>query len=611
MKLFIKHNYKKILRLLLAIYLVSVGALIQIIWSTPYFGIIKTEESINGVIDFTGDDLTTKIANSFTYGDVEFFYNEWIVSDDEIKNEGIMIKIPSRWTGLDYNGTKLPKTGYGSYRFYLKGIPKGSTIRIWLDNDTAYRLYYNGELVGQVGDVYKDRLTTNYNKNFNQLYTVTTDEIEVVVEIGYSMAGGIIILPFFSSIDRGENPYTNFIASFIYIAIGLAIILFIFCIVFDVLKHQKTKLSIIMLGIILFFYSSFDLVYVFRNFDINVSVRLFEIVHFFTLLLLFGIIYFFLLKKSDNKINKYFYLYLLCDVLNYAIFIVLYGTRLLFISFILLFIIQTAFYIVFFRNYEVPYSFKFLLICIMSLMFAIMLDFCDMIVYSLWSIYSFYMFVIYADIIYILVKKISELAQYDIKNKFLEYQIECVSLNLHSEKNYLGHISNSINDESLVNSTHKYAEYLNTKNSYMLKYISFKREIEFTKLYVDSLVNFHSKLNTDEVKYFDFLVPSFIIQPIVENAIKHGGIRDSNQYIKIKSEIIDDYIYITISNNGLKFDMKKMDNRLGVGINNVIQRLRYLYSDCDVKFKSDVEQHVLFKINPKSIQNLDKLEVEN
>lgn len=92
-------------------------------------------------------------------------------------------------------------------------------------------------------------------------------------------------------------------------------------------------------------------------------------------------------------------------------------------------------------------------------------------------------------------------------------------------------------------------------------------------------------------------VPSMILQPIVENAVKHG-IRDidRNGEIKLKVEEQEEHILITISDNGVGITEDKIKEILsgntgtsdtdadstGIGLINVISRLKLYYGKKDL-----------------------------
>ena len=72
-------------------------------------------------------------------------------------------------------------------------------------------------------------------------------------------------------------------------------------------------------------------------------------------------------------------------------------------------------------------------------------------------------------------------------------------------------------------------------------------------------------------------VPSMILQPVFENAIKHGVYESIDPVdLKFKCEEADDYMKITISNN---YDEEAVPHKgEGIGISNIQSRLRMIYN---------------------------------
>ncbi|MDY3909251.1 MAG: histidine kinase [Eubacterium sp.] len=97
------------------------------------------------------------------------------------------------------------------------------------------------------------------------------------------------------------------------------------------------------------------------------------------------------------------------------------------------------------------------------------------------------------------------------------------------------------------------------------------------------------------VKEFEaenFELPSLTVQPIVENAVRHG-IRAKRETgtVTIATKLTDDSYIITVSDNGVGFDpsQKKNDGKDHVGISNVARRLEYMAGG-QMKIESTIGQ---------------------
>lgn len=80
-----------------------------------------------------------------------------------------------------------------------------------------------------------------------------------------------------------------------------------------------------------------------------------------------------------------------------------------------------------------------------------------------------------------------------------------------------------------------------------------------------------------DIKSDDFNMPTLTLQPIVENAVKHGICNKlEGGTIKISTEKKGRDHIITISDNGIGFEIEKVlsDGKSHVGIHNVKERLK-------------------------------------
>lgn len=108
--------------------------------------------------------------------------------------------------------------------------------------------------------------------------------------------------------------------------------------------------------------------------------------------------------------------------------------------------------------------------------------------------------------------------------------------------------------------------------------VPFEKELEHTKTYLwIEKIRFDDLINIEyNIKETNFLIPSLTVQPLCENAVKHGLRRKENGgTIKLSTESDGDKIFITVEDDGIGFDVsvKPTDNRLHVGIENVRNRI--------------------------------------
>src|SRR5688572_16183373 len=110
------------------------------------------------------------------------------------------------------------------------------------------------------------------------------------------------------------------------------------------------------------------------------------------------------------------------------------------------------------------------------------------------------------------------------------------------------------------------------------------RELEYLKLYLSiEQLRFSDRLrvNTDiDPDLLDAAVPHMALQPIVENAIRHGiGQRASFGIINIKATRVGESLQLAVSDNGPGFGAPGAEGGLKLGLANTRARLKQLYGD--------------------------------
>lgn len=107
----------------------------------------------------------------------------------------------------------------------------------------------------------------------------------------------------------------------------------------------------------------------------------------------------------------------------------------------------------------------------------------------------------------------------------------------------------------------------------------FSKELEHVKNYLDlEKLRFDDELEIEyDIGPTDFHLPMLVVQPLAENAVKHG-IAKSSRGGKLIIRTVEDYdnYYIYVIDNGVGFDTKKKpadDGRSHIGVENVRVRI--------------------------------------
>lgn len=113
-------------------------------------------------------------------------------------------------------------------------------------------------------------------------------------------------------------------------------------------------------------------------------------------------------------------------------------------------------------------------------------------------------------------------------------------------------------------------------------YITLKEEIEITTKYLDFLqLRFKEKVTytiSAPHELHTCPVPALLLQPLVENAVKHGFEKTGNPVkIKIMVRAEQEKIVFDIYDDGRGFKLLNGQPQKGTGIENLVNRLQYLY----------------------------------
>jgi len=115
-----------------------------------------------------------------------------------------------------------------------------------------------------------------------------------------------------------------------------------------------------------------------------------------------------------------------------------------------------------------------------------------------------------------------------------------------------------------------------------LEKVSVKEEIAILRTYLDiEQCRFADKLEVNisvAESCNDLLIPSLLIQPLVENALKHGMRAEQKMVITIAIEKTRTALLIKVADTGKGFDENKKTKR-GIGLANCEQRLKLMYGN--------------------------------
>lgn len=129
----------------------------------------------------------------------------------------------------------------------------------------------------------------------------------------------------------------------------------------------------------------------------------------------------------------------------------------------------------------------------------------------------------------------------------------------------------------------KFERYLRGNMDFMAQEerIPFRTELEHTQTYLElERLRFPNELNIDyDLCCMDFLLPSLTLQPLAENAVRHGirGKKSGEGTVTIATREYENRYEVIVMDDGNGFDpdVSLQDTQSHIGLSNVRERLRY------------------------------------
>ncbi len=111
-----------------------------------------------------------------------------------------------------------------------------------------------------------------------------------------------------------------------------------------------------------------------------------------------------------------------------------------------------------------------------------------------------------------------------------------------------------------------------------------REELEFVDDYLSiELVRFGDKLRFErdvDPLTLDMLIPSMLLQPLIENCVKHGlSNKVEGGTIRIETRLVDGRLHLRVEDDGVGIPEHKLARMLetGIGVSNVSERLKVLF----------------------------------
>lgn len=199
---------------------------------------------------------------------------------------------------------------------------------------------------------------------------------------------------------------------------------------------------------------------------------------------------------------------------------------------------------------------------------------------------------------FINVSKNITIAQQEEANKEAQIKVMMSQIQPHFIYNSLSSISTliPIDPDKAQKALDDFTEYLrhNLSSLSETKLIPFESEFRHIETFIAlEKIRFNDRINTYfDIKAKDFFVPPLSLQPIVENAIKHGILnRIEGGTLTIRTFETDDAYVVRIIDDGVGFDINSVDfeSNTHIGINNIKSRLNAM-CNAEIEIESEPGQ---------------------
>lgn len=583
---------------------------ILFIFNCNYSKIYKSPQIKDGKADFSNVDIPSRDVACNLAGQWEFFYNKWIVTDGYDGERDGLINISELWTYKNFGNGRLTKTGYASYRLIVQNVQPDIDIKVYrLYCNFAYRVFINGQLNYRSGELSKNVSETKVTGISDEIHPYHTDggDLEIVIEISAMNTGGFNTAPWLAASTTGKSYGSN-LRSFNYIALGLttsAVAISILTYAFFKYKRDITAPAF-MIALYCHFLFSKDMLYV-----IPLSIPAAMILQLLSATATLGILiaHFW---RNGAKLNKIFVIVTSAAVVLFtALTFAFYGTPLAAVFAFILFGIGCSYLVpMVFNNKSETIQWSVYGTLFVFLMSVLCFEMCDglgLLVFGTEFIFTFELMIILTCFALLWIWKLAKTARTAIRASQLECELAAVKnqalkaqIKPHFIYNSLTAIQAQYRDgldegDKAIEQFAKHLRLITDSNS--KDTIPFDDEVRNVLNYFE-LENLRTKGKLNlllDLNYTDFCVPILSLQPLVENAIRHSGIRQKQDgYIELSSDKRNNCVIIKVSDNGNGFDVTA--TRSGVGLENTQKRFELLKAQMEIYSKPNCGTQVIIKI---------------
>jgi len=592
--------------LLVATVLLTAVVMFGTVFICNYVSKKKTQPCNSGNAHFDLSSVDFSDGGSiYLTGEWEFYHSTFLKTDNILTLPSReMIDVPSSWSGV-LDTRKYSAGGFASYRCFVSNVNSDSYLTVYIPNIAcAYRIYVGGELVtvsGTPSKIYNESVTSA--GHYSLPFKLRSDsEYEVVVEISADHFSGIYMPVYVTQYTHDNNALSSKIA-LRFVLCGIVFLCGLLFIIFRkfVSREQYTPwlpfLAFFLLVRMLITTESYSVI---QPYMFNIGYEEMNVFIFISTFIIKLIALIYIVKSLDIKVQDNTLVALCATILGLAvsinflpnsIFDTYYYLSLQMLSLVIDFYTINKLCIEIVK--KTPYAFLYLF-SYLFLVFGLTVDVAytnGLIRANCSSVMPICFFVFALITLIIQALRIRQFYNYALKARSLEAELERANTAVMISQIQPHFLYNALNTiKSLIKRDPKKAEkavidfslYLrgNMDSLTQKDPIVFSEELEHVKYYCNiEKLRFQDKLDIYyEIGPDSFYVPTLSVQPIVENAIKHGVTKKPEGGTVTVSTYEDEKnFYIKVEDDGKGFDVnslekEKDDGRSHVGIANIKQR---------------------------------------
>ena len=583
--------------------LVAVVLLLVLLVSAIWYNVAKSKnvpKAQSGVLNLADWDFDDK-GMMMLSGKWAFFWDK-LSAEAGITDPSAFVEVPDVWNNYEINGEKLPAFGYATYSLLVKGVRDESISLRILPCSTAYELYVDGKMLATNGNVsvnsaeaapeYKPQCISIEPRNGQ--FTLT------LLVSNYDYARGGVWYPLLIGTPNQIENINRIINYIDLILIGCFLAISLFCLfIYFFAKRNQSIIYFALLAVTTALRTSIYGSYLLSS--TGIEFRLLVVIEYLTLIWTPALIALFLLSLGKN--DRYSKLRLKINILSCILTSLVIVTPVYiftkFTTLIELFGIGVALYSLFCFAKSENQSKTVVGIGVVVLMsfgiHDVLYQLC--VIRAVMELSPIGFFVLLNTWGVALVQDYTKLNEDARISKEKAKSAEIAFLQAQIKPHFLYNALNviaalcridGVYAEELTIDLSKYLHYtFEFKN--LSKYISFTSELEFIETYVK--IEKARFVNEFEVVYdlcdtSRLSVPPLSIQPLVENAIRHG-IRKKEQFGTVKLKVYEENgcFKIEVEDNGAGIDPETLERLRhgirnddeGVGLSNVKRRIEYIY----------------------------------